>query len=236
MKLNNNIAQKTLPLSRGVRGVYVLVLFTALFNSCGKNKPNYPINNDLKAAFDYLPGTYWVYKDSISGRIDSFYVDNNSINRFDQGDHTMDDIAIGIFEKNINNFPVNSSSSAWEWDLIGNFVRASYDPSNSSNISYSYSPLFTYPLQVGTFIKNDGSTTLNIAYLTQIISSFVINSQNFSNVAEINQKELISSTIGYTNDWFYVSIDVGIIKMRLYHPQDSTINKVWELQRWNIVK
>ena len=49
----------------------VIVIFTlAIAASCTKSNDN-PVNDDLKAAFGFKVGTYWVYKDSLTSEEDS---------------------------------------------------------------------------------------------------------------------------------------------------------------------
>jgi hypothetical protein len=55
-----------------------IILFAAFFywilSSCSRVKPfNIDVNGQLKSHF-FKKGTYWIYRDSISGQIDSFYV------------------------------------------------------------------------------------------------------------------------------------------------------------------
>jgi len=55
--------------------IFVIIICMMTMYSCKKNNnPVINVNTALKAAFNYMPGTYWIYKDSISGRIDSFFV------------------------------------------------------------------------------------------------------------------------------------------------------------------
>jgi hypothetical protein len=56
--------------------ILLLIAFCSLLACRKNNVPHYPINAALKVAFSFKPGTYWIYQDSLSGEIDSFYVEN----------------------------------------------------------------------------------------------------------------------------------------------------------------
>jgi len=68
------------------KNLFLILIFSTLIYSCGKSESDAtrPINSDLLKYFSYKPGTYWVYKDSIAGEVDSFYSKrtNISINPF----------------------------------------------------------------------------------------------------------------------------------------------------------
>ena len=56
----------------------LLMAIILVVSACNRNSiTKVPVNADLKAAFNYKPGTYWIYRDSISGIIDSFFVRSN---------------------------------------------------------------------------------------------------------------------------------------------------------------
>ena len=92
------------------------------------------------------------------------------------------------------------------------------------------------PFIVGGTYNTDG---LDLGYITDINLSLTLNGQTYYNVAETNHTTTNHTTDStssyYYNDWFYINDSVGIVKMRLHHVFDS-VNLVWELQRYNIVK
>lgn len=57
-----------------MRTVLLFGFIACIMLACTKAEPNLAIDSGLEAAFDYQKGTYWIYKDSLSGRIDSLYV------------------------------------------------------------------------------------------------------------------------------------------------------------------
>ena len=53
-----------------------LLIGLSMLSACQKRSTitNVPLDPAFKAAFNFLPGSYWIYKDSIIGQIDSVFV------------------------------------------------------------------------------------------------------------------------------------------------------------------
>ena len=200
-----------------------------------KNLTHIPVDSNTKASFYYKPGTYWIYRDSLSGRIDSFYVKNNwaSLNVQIDDNHCADYFYSTIVEKNIINI-ITNDSGIYNWQLEENGISFTKNQSNTSEYNLDYLPLFSYPFKVGAFQFIDGSSGSgnDLSYFEQILTNCNISGQLYNNVAIIPHHAIDSSYF----DKFYLNADVGIIKMRLNHLKDSVKTKVWELQRWKIVK
>ena len=66
---------------KGVLGGCVFIILVFLLSECKKTGKKEFVELDTDSAmavhFNFKPGTYWIYMDSLSGRIDSFYVRNN---------------------------------------------------------------------------------------------------------------------------------------------------------------
>ena len=201
--------------------LYCLILLIGFPVSCKKTNntaPN-PIDAGLKTHFDYKPGTYWVYRDSMSGRIDSFV----TVSR-DSGVSGY----LPLYGKSpasfinivINEYPANSAlHDQWTWSLQNNGIFATMPDFTA--------PLFFYPFSIG---KRDWAGD---AYnVTEILKTLVINADTFRDVAVINH-----SKFGEVyDDWFYINDQVGIIKMKLTNYNDSARNRIWELQRYKIIR
>jgi len=187
--------------------------------SCKKNNPipHKIIDAHLKGAFDFQPGTYWIFKDSLTGQVDSFYVRNNwnSIYTNASPSYTYDGITVDI--KEVNELPIGSDTARWGIGLAQNQLAFS---------DYYKDDFFNYDAIIYPFTS--GIQPYDV-YPESIIlmSSFSINNSTiFNNVAEICYS-------GGVNDFFYLNSDVGLIKIVL-NQRDAI--RVWELQRWNIVK
>ena len=87
--------------------------------TCKKPLKKYPVNGDLKAAFNYKVGTYWVYRDSISGGWDSFYVTRSDDTWNVNGDNSIEAIEINISEQNITTGATGTVKD-WAFDYGGN--------------------------------------------------------------------------------------------------------------------
>lgn len=211
-----------------------------VFSQCRKSDPYVaPVNSnysdttfpdtDLTNHFNFKPGTYWIYRDSLSGRIDSFYVSSNVTQAWQSLVHTgpgnahfeyLGFYVIGIGAQNIDNIHINDSFSL-SLTLIMNYSHLVYLAGRQTT---HYLPLFLYPVD-SPFTSFD---TSNTASLVGTYSAFELNSITYADVSEISQT---NSTI---NDRFFICNDHGIIKMVIDHPTQST-HHVWELQRWHIV-
>ena len=219
--------------------LFFLVILTT-FYACKKNNGivNYPIDADLKAAFNYQVGTYWIYRDSISGRIDSFAVTKNVFTPGSQtaatgGNYTLDGIEIYITEYNGGS---KTDTTGWEWLLSTNSEELIWYSNIGfvGQVYFDFKPIFTYPFKIGEPVFIDGQYGNDTPTTTNIYSNYALNGVNFVNVAEIYNTYI---TFNNTNvvDWFYINSDIGYIKIRINDPYDA-IHKVWEIQRWNINK
>ena len=204
------------------------------FNACKKpgSIPNYPVNDSLKAAFNFQPGTYWIYRDSISGEVDSFYVQTNYTNNNNNVSYTYDVIRIHI----VAYYNSPSSYADWDYYYAGNEIDMDYGGSNMQTCYYA--PFINYPFQnsITLFRYSSSYFVTDSALVKKIYSTYTVNGNAFTDVAEVNHSLDTSGTglLDY-NDVFYMCPAVGMIKMRLNHPKDS-INRVWEILRWGIVK
>src|ERR1039457_5726431 len=93
---------------------FLAIILLLLFEGCGKKSSNStPVDATLKKYFSYKVGTYWIYRDSLRGEIDSFVVlsDNNgSASTNGPGvDYEMERIA-----RYINNINIDSLGCIWK--------------------------------------------------------------------------------------------------------------------------
>ena len=195
--------------------------------SIGENK----VSPALVAAFNYQPGTYWVYKDSISGVFDSFYVYKNEFSQnFDNSSgRQIKNDSYSIYVKQSSPF-VNTTESPWRIDLFDYEMDIIYLNKNNAHLQ-----LLLYPYDTDTMQRDYDDTILFIAHPT-----FFLNGSTYQNVEEIHHSFTLNPLVIYgpaftLHDIYYINSTVGIVKMRIDHPADSTLF-VWELQRYKIVK
>jgi len=215
--------------------IFLTVLAASVLNACHKpSQPHYTINASLKAAFDFQPGTYWIYKDSISGEVDSFAVQTSEsgTSTNSSGGYSMDQIFIYIQEY----FPSSGTSDykEWEYSFFGDEIDLLYYGSNITETNYA--PFINFPFQnpltYETYAHEVGNI-IDSSYVDNIYDSYSLLGNTFLNVAVVNHALIYLTAINYS-DVFYICPNIGIIKMKLNHRLDS-INRVWELQRWNVV-
>jgi len=198
--------------------VALCICITGMY-SCKKNNPvpHRIIDADLKGAFDFQPGTYWILRDSLTGQVDSFYVRGTSSNNLTSGNpsYTFDEITVDI--KEVNETPAGSDTARWGIGLEQNEVGFSdwYD-----NQYFNFDAI-VYPFTSG--IQPSAVYNQSIS----IPNTVTIGINSFNNVAAIN------FTSSWLNDYFYLNADVGFVKIIL---NQSGATRVWQLQRWNIVK
>lgn len=219
--------------------VYLLILATCFFllnpfSSCRKEiplpdrTPHYA-PQELKDYCYFLPGTYWIYKDSATGTEDSVYVvaAANGIDTVYDSEGKLQ----GIFEwftvQTVSsydgyNYDYNFSAS---WSSVhGDFIfRIKSKPGGD----YGNTICFLMPLVIGTSkysIYSDGIITL-----TGIYNSINVNGNYFYEIIEFNDSK--NSTENNENTLFYFSKKKGIIKKKLL-----TNPNTWELVRYNIIQ
>ena len=173
-------------------------------------EPKTPISTDLLAHFSFQPGTYWIYRDSLNGRLDSFYIISNGIGiaitnyRADNGFYYCQ---MQLNQHNIDG-TATADSAVWQYDLHHSvFQLVEY-------ASKSWSTFAEYP-----FVTGENG-------ISAITPTYTLNGQSFQHIA----------TIDKGTDLFYVNDSVGIIKMRLDQSDTAMPSHVWELKRWNVVK
>ena len=227
-----------------------LLLLTAFLGvtlcTCKKNTvTQVPLDPAFKAAFNFKAGSYWIYKDSISGRMDSFFVRRNSDEYLPSQATNTNTFVPEVIEMSISEYNISSGNdtAGWELDLEGTAISLSLLESKIYTLQIEYWPLVNYPFQttlISPFLPAYSSVDTSV--VIGINNSYVINGNTFTGVAEVNECAHLDSNVNgwltnkYSyNDWFYICPDVGLIKIRLNHPQDP-LYRVWELQRWVIIK
>ena len=216
----------------------VLVCFGFLLADCNKHKdrPLYIMDSDslISARFGFKEGSYWIYRDSLDGRVDSFYVSRNYTT------HQGTENAVYEFHYVVIN-QVNQSggsvadSARWIYDFRDFHVWVSYSYGRNGYgwaQTITFSPLFFYPYELGDLISS-----FDTAKVLSIDSFSSYNGLPYYKVAKVHHYINATPTLGVTrlDDMFYINDSVGIVKMKLWHPLDN-INRNWELQRYKIVK
>ena len=186
-----------------------------------------------------MPGSYWIFQDSLTGNTDSAYVASYTTQDIYEScvlssntpKHTEINIII-----NVNNGNA-ADSETWQLTLLDSNASISFTSSlyNEENgIGYR---LFTYPLTIGLVPEPVSCVmTADSGYVTNTRFNFAIGSTVYPNTVSIfqSQKTAISATY---NDWFYLSPQAGFEKVVFDHPNSSIIfYRVLTLLRSHIVQ
>ena len=209
-----------------------MCLSLLVFLGCEKQQKNQSvtyvqINEDMKKAFYYKPGTYWIYKDSLTGTIDSFsvvssFLDSSAVWPGIKGGGQSYNIVI-----NINEYALISGKSlvsTWKWELVRNAVYSNLY-ADEGGVDY-YTPFISYPLADSGKYE---SGPYRHHYDTDTFFTYTISGMEYR-VTQIHEYD---NTLSYDN-WLYISEEIGIIKMRA-KCLDSVYH-IWELERYHIEK
>ncbi len=219
------------------RSSIILFAFLMLLCSCNgcKKKTNYSISADLMTAFNYKVGTYWIYRDSIGGSVDSFVVVNNQFTpAYPYENFTFDRVAISIADYKLG--PIfGEDSSAWMMLLSINAIDLSVISTIDTTTGMEdFSPMVTYSFVPGPVTSVAIVNHADTGVIVQVLPTYVLNGQTYSEVGVVRHS--MPGTSGKAAiSRFYVNKDAGIIKMAVNYPAIS-LYRIWELQRYKIVK
>lgn len=207
-----------------MKGPSFVVCFCSLilYIGCSKSETHFPVDPYLINNFNYKPGTYWVYKDSLSGVEDSFFVTKNSPNSqpLTRNSSTyVDAIIIDGLQYNSSNMKV----AKWSMSLGGASIGWYY----KGSVTYSYK-LISTPFVTGIIDTSEKDS----AYVISVDGNYTINGESYSGVAKYRHFCDANNYYPRFDDTYYLNSQVGIIKMDINHDT----HKIWELQRSKIVK
>lgn len=196
-----------------------VLLLIALFvfivlSSCikDKKKPIY-LNKDLKNYFNYQKGSYWIFYDSLNGKVDSLYVESNiNYSPFSYAGSNDPN------EQQIIN--IVGDSIRWKLTLTSNSI---------SNIRIVYSNTLTknVPFFIGRTNFDDGF------YECSLIPTLTSNSMTYTNVYKINY--VVQNGIngrGDENNFYFINRDNGFIRIFI---NTKLLSKKMHLVKSNII-
>lgn len=197
--------------------LWVLVAQLCGVSSCVKNPPDPSpvyLPKETKARFSFQKGSYWIYRDSVSGREDSFYVFDMRTHLYSMSQATgnpgYEVLEISIHQK--LNLPVGKPDSVYIWNFsVGaRAVGGRY---------YQDTYLFDLPDCTYPFVSDDRSL---------LLSTFDLGGHVFSTVSKVSN----------THSTIWMNDSVGYVKMDIVYDLNSweKAREVWELQRWHVIK
>lgn len=188
-------------------------LLLIIFMGCAKDKIYY-LTEEQKQVFAFQKGSYWIYKDSISGREDSCFIDLSRT-------FITDDQSLGReFDK-------------MEVLQIG-FVQVSLDRSVKDTI-FRQTLLYKSLLDINGLkfklpITNETFEDGNFVQITKQLGNYALLGKEYQNVLNINVFSKSSVGTSATSYWFN---EVGFLK--ILTSNDSN-HRVWQIDRYSVKK
>jgi hypothetical protein len=220
-----------------MRPIYLLVLSALMISACNKTTNIVPINSGLTTEFGYKPGSYWIYKDSVSGTVDSAYIVSNTTSSEQLGCVLMNgapfyqtmSVSIQVADGNV------TDTERWNIFLMENtFSMSLYNNTDMLDSRLSMQP-FTYPFATGVSTNHPGCVLYpDSAYVPAVMPVVSENGKSFTNTTLLVHQNPASFDLPYYS-CFYASPDAGFVKVVIDHPTDS-VHRVLELQRYKLVR
>lgn len=188
--------------------------------SCKKAiEPGIPMNAELKQYFNFQIGSYWVFKDSSTGIMDSIWVTYNTyLPNDDPGQQGKESIGIGLKELIFK--PTGTDTMFWNYHIYLNNFDVVHGPKDSITF---FATLITFPFKLGEIPLFDSGT------VTNIYPNYLVNGTTYTQVAEVHH----ANPVSHYDDWFYLTDSLGIIKRRT---NENALRAVWELQSFHITR
>jgi len=197
---------------RNIFVICLLIILSALYSCRKKHKlSTIYLQSGILEWCDYKPNSFWIYNDTITNSIDSFYLFNRIEDIVEDIDRYGANIQfiIHYINNNDSNFqasilPVDSYRSYYDSWLIG--------------VKFNFS---VNSICVGN--------NFNGANCEGIIDTLKINNYDYSNV--ICYRNPFGESVVYS----YWAKHIGVVR-RVEMNKDSTILHVWDLIRYNVIQ
>jgi hypothetical protein len=222
-----------------MKNLTLVMLALAVCSACKKTTSNdVPVDAALKSDFSYKPGSYWIYKDSVSGNVDSAYVVSNTSEYHEHGcvlrngapKYEYINISINLADGNA------ADTERWNIGLTEKKCSAGFSNNHDRIESTLGLQLFTYPIIKGEVPNGNGCVlTVDSGSISDVFPSATVNSHSYTNVAQCPHAARSVSPATAYYDCFYISPQAGLVKIVFNHPADS-VYRVLELMRYKIVK
>jgi hypothetical protein len=222
------------------------VIIFCFLDSCKKDTSGYAIDHSYhlpQAVKDYTyfkEGTYWVYRDSVSGAEDSVYVyhdvdvkvrmEAGNVNGLPEGEYEgIESDAISSYDNSTLSSYMNTTYCFYCID--SNLTRPCYYVERSRSRPFDYMGsgyFFFYNLRLHYYVYNDSFDKSKIE-LTATNTTLVTDAFTFNNVQKFYTSKNIIEKGNNTN--YYLAPNIGIVRKELL---DS--NQVWNLVRYKIIQ
>ena len=205
-----------------------LLVCCLLFCNCEKQNTYTHLSPALLSAFNYQMGSCWIYKDSLTGEIDSMYVsghDSGAAQSYSNLSNYNDQIDIYIDVVHDN----SAFNETW-WITLRSNEIAFYK--FHSDI-YGVENKLTFPAVAYPFIDTNILANGDTGYVS-VQPVYTLSGLQYNNVGFLNFSNTYQYPIALFHDLFYLEPKVGVLKFVFNHPTDS-VHRVMELQRYHIV-
>ena len=200
----------------------------------------YYADSAFASHFTYKPGTYWIYRDSLTGRTDSFYVSvlDSSYNINDTGVYPTEYgpswYAMIINQRNIDG-SAPGDSSKWICHLQAGTFYLDYYVAPFNIVEHHYD-MFWYPLRyIGATVILEGDT---VSASQDLKPANIIGSSTVDSAYYLWHRNPIDDTIGlgetHVDDHFILANDLFMQKISINHPYRH-LRYVWVLQRYHMI-
>ena len=194
-----------------MKKINIVLAIVILFNfSCNKNKLNkeiiYSPHSEILEWTDYKDGSYWVYKDTLTNSIDSFYLYQRQDIYFPLGDETNDQ------DERIFHYYIYNTNDSIGDETFGDENSSLYIMHNLIGYGFYYVPNSNCPCKD---VCCKGS-----------YDSLIINNVKFNNVKCFKT--------GYVYSYWVKHI--GVVRRIEINNTDYTNLHVWDLIRYNAIQ
>lgn len=202
-----------------------LIIITTFFVLCAadcskdKDKPAYYMPQDFKDYVVFPEGSYWVYEDSVTGDIDSVYLQSQKIEIYTPPSYNNPGYNFEFLKENV--FSSNSNQVFYKEGIYNQYIP--------SNINNSY--LYRYDIQLYYISSVDIGTTISNLTYKSFLDSLTVKSKTFKKV-----KVFSTPPEYYSNGSFlctYYGHNVGLIKL-IKKVCDTCLTETWLLKKYHI--
>lgn len=217
----------------------IVISFSLANYGCKKDEDKMiPLDTAVKKAYSFRPGTYWVFKDSISNRYDSFVVTDNTDYFSGTGNIKYEQVEMHIAQYS-SDTPNNLMAIFLENERQVRVVYTYFSDSSDRYKNYSYAPV-PYPFTAGIYY-NGSTSPFNDTVTVSLIPNLTAGGTAFPNAAALSFQNSYTRFPGGSfwqwqyRDAFYMNDSVGFLRISLKHIPEG-IYKEWNLARWHVVR
>lgn len=221
-----------------MKGILILFLLSFIIAGCKKeelNKVNLK-SNELRKALNTKEGSYFVYKNTLNGALDSFWVNyfSNDYNAAPNSKTAYESISYSMQDASYNTLSFDYSN------------RFKYNNCETMSLSINKEwfliPVLMIPFNENTeSLSTDSDSSKTGLQMRKLYSSLTINGRSLSDVYEVYafNTELVNNiqdTVLLIHS--FISMDAGLVKFTYRKKGSSSLfaQGTWEMERSKIVR